>query len=179
MGRRSIDRISQERLVYELRVAIDRCVRRPWDTQAQGALRRLLAANPRSARSSHVTYNLGRTRVAWLRQVVTTDARSVNGCVYNDIFGYLLRCPSCGEEAYGPIDHEYGCNDAGQYVPYKLAQEGEMVRENPELQKQARPPHLPEPLDIKEDRTPAQLRRDGDEPRVIKGDAAPTTKKGS
>lgn len=76
MGRRAIDRLSQERLVYELRVAIDRCVRRPWDTRARGALRRLLADNPRSATSTHVTYNLGKARAGWLRQFAATDARS-------------------------------------------------------------------------------------------------------
>lgn len=141
MGRRAIDRLSQERLVYELRVAIDRCVRRPWDTRARGALRRLLADNPRSATSTHVTYNLGKTRAGWLRQFAATDARS-------------------------------------SLVTDEVAQEESMVRDNPELQKQERPPYLPPPLDIKEDRTPEQMRRD-EQPRVIKGDAAPTTKKGS
>ncbi len=64
--RKPQDRLGHRALVYELKHAIDRCMRRPWDTVAQGHLDDLIAQNPRSVRASHVLYNIGRARRDWL-----------------------------------------------------------------------------------------------------------------
>ena len=77
----------QALLTIELRRAIDLVRRRPYHPPTVQALRALLEANPRSASSTHVRYNLGRERARWLDQngsrvgagrplVDTTDARS-------------------------------------------------------------------------------------------------------
>jgi len=60
------EQISQRQLVYELKHAIDVCRRRPWDLRARAHLDRLVAENPRGIESSHVRYNIGRVRRAWL-----------------------------------------------------------------------------------------------------------------
>lgn len=65
---RKQDRLSQRQLVYELKHAIDRVMRRPWDTRAQGHLDDVLAENPRSSRSGHVLYNIGAFRREWLEK---------------------------------------------------------------------------------------------------------------
>lgn len=66
--RRPQDKLGQRQLVYELSHAIDRCVRKPWDTTAAAHLDRLLADNPRSSRSGHVLYNIGVFRRAYLER---------------------------------------------------------------------------------------------------------------
>jgi len=67
MSRPPLDAVPQELLVIELRHAIDRVRRRPYHTPSVDHLRDLLAANPRSAASTHVTYNLGKERCHWLQ----------------------------------------------------------------------------------------------------------------
>jgi hypothetical protein len=64
--RRPQDKLSQRALVYELKHAIDRVMRRPWDSQAQQHLMRLIVENPHSVRASHVRYNIGRARREFL-----------------------------------------------------------------------------------------------------------------
>lgn len=66
--RKPQDRLSQRLLVYELRHAIDRVMRRPFDTVARRHLDTLIADNPRSTRASHVLYNIGATRREFLAQ---------------------------------------------------------------------------------------------------------------
>lgn len=55
----------QRRLSYELRIAIDRCVRSD-DRRYGERLVRLVEANPRGVWSSHVQHNLGVSRRTWL-----------------------------------------------------------------------------------------------------------------
>ena len=84
------DHLSQRMLVYELKHAIDRCVRRPWDAMARRHLEDVVRGNPHGVRSRHVLYNIGRGRREWLaaaslresprgekslRRVCTTRAR--------------------------------------------------------------------------------------------------------
>lgn len=70
-----MDQLSQERLVVALKEAIDAVRDRPLflfsptNNGMRGALVRLaqlVRDNPRSIRSSHVRYNLGTARAAWL-----------------------------------------------------------------------------------------------------------------
>lgn len=104
--RRPLDTIPQVQLAFELRHAIDRVRRRPWDSNSVHHLDDLIAANPRSVRSTHVAYNIGKVRYGWMEsrtsaaplQVDATDPRS-------------------------------------SLVPYELSQEENMVRDNPDLAK--------------------------------------------
>ena len=64
--RKPQDRLGQRILVYELRHAIDRCMKRPWDTVARQHLDTLIEQNPRSTFSTHVLYNIGMARREWL-----------------------------------------------------------------------------------------------------------------
>jgi hypothetical protein len=76
--KRRLDQHSQRQLLYELRHAIDRAMRRPSDTQAIARVQQLLAENPRSASSSHVTHNLGIARRAWLAHLPSSpEGRSL------------------------------------------------------------------------------------------------------
>lgn len=61
-----MDLLPQRTLVYVLRTAIDRAMRHDQERYVEAALR-VVDENPRGARSSHVTHNLGATRLAWLR----------------------------------------------------------------------------------------------------------------
>jgi hypothetical protein len=75
MPRRPLDTIPQEQLAYELRRAIDRAVRRPWDTPTLELIARLIAENPRSVRSIHVMHNLGAARCEWLAAQLEHETR--------------------------------------------------------------------------------------------------------
>ena len=58
--------IPQRRLAYELRIAIDRCIRSPGDARFMDRLVSLVDENPRGVWSTHVQHNLGVTRRSWL-----------------------------------------------------------------------------------------------------------------
>lgn len=65
------DAIGQRQLVYELALAIDLCmaaekVSSHLTQRATSDLEVLLAANPRSAFSTHVLHNIGARRSRWL-----------------------------------------------------------------------------------------------------------------
>jgi hypothetical protein len=62
------DKLSQRVLVWDLRHAIDRVMRRPWDTVARQHLDSLIDENPHSVRASHVLYNIGIVRRNFLAQ---------------------------------------------------------------------------------------------------------------
>jgi hypothetical protein len=64
--RRPQERLSQRRLVYELRRAIDR--------DRVDDVRRLAREHPLALRSAHVRHNLGSARVARLSHLVATDS---------------------------------------------------------------------------------------------------------
>lgn len=65
-----IDRLPQQRLAIELRTAVDAAMtvdpQRGSHIAALRRLKRLIAANPDWSKSSHVVYNLGERRMAWL-----------------------------------------------------------------------------------------------------------------
>jgi hypothetical protein len=68
MTSRPAEAISQRQLVFELKHAIDVCLRRPGDSRAAAHLDQLITDNPRGVFSRHVTYNLGKERVHFLWQ---------------------------------------------------------------------------------------------------------------
>lgn len=65
----------QRRLSYELRIAIDRCMRSD-DRRYGDRLRSLLDDNPRGVWSSHVQHNLGGARRAWLAEFARGEPSS-------------------------------------------------------------------------------------------------------
>lgn len=69
------ERLSQRRLVYELRVAIDRVRNAQTASTHTSALKeveRLVDQNPSSVQSRFVIHNLGAARRAWLADFTTT-----------------------------------------------------------------------------------------------------------
>lgn len=66
---RSRTELPQRILAYELRIAIDRCMRSS-DQRFVERLQRLVGDNPRGVWSSHVQHNLGVARRAWLARHV-------------------------------------------------------------------------------------------------------------
>jgi hypothetical protein len=77
MSRPPQDQLGQRQLVVELRNAIDaaRKVRpKGWSGEDLACMERvemLVIANPRAVRSTHVKYNLGQERLAWLAALIT------------------------------------------------------------------------------------------------------------
>ena len=69
--RKPQDKLGQRQLVYELKHAIDRCMRRPWDRAAHERLDTLIDDNPRSFHSTHVLHNIGLSRRRWLTAYLT------------------------------------------------------------------------------------------------------------
>lgn len=65
-----MDTVPQRRLLDLLRVEIDKAMA---SGRLDGTLL-LIEANPRSALSSHVLYNLGERRVRWLSRVLAREA---------------------------------------------------------------------------------------------------------
>ena len=73
-----MDRLPQERLVIELRGAIDAVRDRPYffsspretTRRTLVRLRKLIEENPRSVNSSHVRYNIGVSRSRWLDEAL-------------------------------------------------------------------------------------------------------------
>ena len=75
MPRLPIDTIPQKRLVYELKLWVDRARHSdessPQYEMAVGYLNTLVLENPDAARRAHVLHNLGCGRRRWLRQLST------------------------------------------------------------------------------------------------------------
>jgi len=73
------DHLSQRRLVYELRVAIDRARDAHTPAAHAGAVKEvesLIEANPYSIQSRYVTHNIGAKRREWLAPLVHARATS-------------------------------------------------------------------------------------------------------
>lgn len=62
MSRTPQDALSQRRLVFELRLAIDHALK----NDQWGRVDALLLKNPRSCFAPYVTHNIGRRRAVWL-----------------------------------------------------------------------------------------------------------------
>jgi hypothetical protein len=88
MGRTPIDKVPQRRLLDMLRVDIERAM--AGDRRADSRIGSLVAENPRSVRSVHIAYNLGRKKHAWLYARYLREA---------DAFGAL----PLGRDASGPL----------------------------------------------------------------------------
>lgn len=75
------DHLSQRRLVYELRIAID-SARNAHSAAAHKsavkAVEDLVAANPYSVQSKYVVHNIGTTRREWLSPLVATSSRGID-----------------------------------------------------------------------------------------------------
>ena len=65
------DAMSQRRLVYELKIAIDRAIRMPQPRYMEAVLR-LVDRDPHAAASTHVRYNLGVARRTWVDALLVT-----------------------------------------------------------------------------------------------------------
>jgi hypothetical protein len=72
MARRPVDPIPQRQLALEYRMAIDSAM--AGRKLGMRRVRRLVAENPTSTWSTHVQYNIGKGRAAWLRAYLTDVA---------------------------------------------------------------------------------------------------------
>jgi hypothetical protein len=70
-------KIPQRRLAYELRIAIDRCMRQPGERRFRDRLMRLIEENSDGVWSSHVQHNLGVTRRTWVDANIARPASRV------------------------------------------------------------------------------------------------------
>lgn len=74
------EKLSQRRLVYELRISIDRVRNAQSKTAHENAVKEvdlLISDNPASVQSAYVRYNIGVHRAAWLAERLRAKATSL------------------------------------------------------------------------------------------------------